>query len=220
MFRMLYGIDSELPFIQYQKHFHRHFRLVYCYKNYPDKACHDIWSVEAITAAVWARLAEINIRIIFIAMTFIASLVFEEVDEEINYLEELSTDNIDKGDSLLPKLKEMMSHYNMAFKLVEKINQCFALILLIVTVTDFSTAIHKVYQLFISLRRAGNLEMHDNFMHDHREFSDDLLVGSLGSNIFEMCVVFYVEFIHTILRFTVLLIASQRLNSKVTMKEI
>ena len=70
--------------------------------------------------ALWARLAEIGVRITFIAMTFVAALVFEEIEDEIGELEEIQLELRQQHYSFASHLKRLISHYDLACRLNEK----------------------------------------------------------------------------------------------------
>ena len=100
------------------------------------------------TFSFWARLAEIGVRATFITMNFVASLVFEEMNDEISILAQNSADP-NQHDSLPFKLKRLIRNNDLACRLVEQINKCFDSVLLIIAANDFITAIfdfHYVQQ--------------------------------------------------------------------------
>ena len=193
------GVDSIFVF---QSRFGIHFQ--------------DLWEKEPLplSAAMWARLAEIGVRTTFIAVTFIATLVLEEVEEEINDLaEETGAAKYDyEQESIILKFYECVSHYHLASLMIKQINRCFSLVLLIITAIDFSASIFYFFQIYIALRRK-RLEIDKSLISElqdlfvARDYNGEIIVEEVISSI--------IGFIHVFLRFGTILIFSHRGSTKV-----
>ena len=176
------------------------------------------WDIQPLPLAVafWARLAEIGVRITFIALTCVAALIYEEIDEEISDLAEQSVIPDDQG-SLERNSDRLIDHYDLACRLVEQINRCFASVLLIITATDFTIAIFEFFQIFITLRREG-VRYNNKFY----ETADELYVArnSDGTINVQRITVIVISFVHVIFRFFAILAASHHATSKVNLYNI
>ena len=126
-----------------------------------------IWAMDPVpfVAAVCARLAEIGVRIIFISMTFVSVLVFEEIDDEIIDIVEISA-HPKQQNLLASKLDQLISQNDLCSRLIEQINRCFGLVILFFTCVDFISAIFhffKIYTYFKSLGLDIDFELFEIF---------------------------------------------------------
>ena len=150
-------------------------------------------------------------------MTFVAALVLEKVDEEIENIADIST--IPGQQKSIPlHLDQIIDYFDLASRLMETISQCFGSVLLIITAIDFSSAIFYFFQIFTSIRFSNESSRSDDENSVHISIRDifkayDPLNDKI---IIELVVIYFVEFCHVILRFTAILIASHRGTSKVS----
>ena len=171
--------------------------------------------------ALWARLAEIGVRVSFITMTFVVVLIFEDINKEIVYLKEISVDS-KRQESLTLNWNRMVSHNDLACRLIEQINQCFGPVLLVVTVIDFTTAIYDFYNIRNILSEA----IKENFLFtfeffksqdiktfDELDDDEDAILNAQEN--YDTGLFWCIKFFHGVVRFTILLMASHRVNSKV-----
>ena len=96
-------------------------------------------------AALWARIAEIGVVNVFCTMTLVAALLFEDLN---NRAEEMSQDYNTAQYSA--NLEDWRRHYNLVCRFVEKINDCFGLILLIEVALVFSVPIFEFHKMFLT----------------------------------------------------------------------
>ena len=177
-------------------------------------------------AALWSRLAEIGVRITFIVFASTASLLFDKLDNKIEEMAKMTDDD----EKLSLELDGWKNQYDLACRFVEKINQCFALSLLIITGNDFATCIFDFANILQHLDLKKSLqEMMDQFnhiahsigsettaLHDsmdiirnpYNEFTKPFL--HVKSNPIKTC-----QFWHPMLRFLVILVASHMVGTKV-----
>ena len=102
-----------------------------------------------VFAALASRLAEIGIRTTFVVMTSVATLLLEELEQRLEeQAENLATSPFDEQ-QMSKDLDQWKYQYDLVVRLIEQINRCFSLELLlisqmdfIVSVTDFQN-IHK-----------------------------------------------------------------------------
>ena len=99
--------------------------------------------------ALLARIAEIGVTTICIAMSFTAALLFDELSERADSMIE-NRDNGYNADNLSNNLETWRYHYTLVCRYVKKINKCFGLILLFTTAIDFSIPMFEFNMLYQS----------------------------------------------------------------------
>ena len=169
-----------------------------------------------LIVALWARLAEIGVRVTFVAMTFVASLIFDEIGEEIVNLTDISIDP--KAKALLSiNCGRLISHNDLAIRLIEQINKNFGFVLLIISAIDFSSAIFYFNQIKsqVAVRIERSLFA---FEMDAYYTDKDVKFHKTSSLDFYEAIFSCAQFLHSVARFTGLLIASHRVNAKVEYK--
>ena len=180
-------------------------------------------------AALLSRLAEIGIRTTFIVFTSIASILFEALEEKIEEMGKKSELDQEYSKQEMPEeLDQLRRHYDLLCRLVEQINRSFGFVLLLITVHDFAISILDFNYILDHLKIGqGFLKDINNYLYTgyywwlgkpkHFEwtdyffdplFEDDFIF--LRSNPLKTC-----QFVHPILRFLLILVASHRVGSKV-----
>ena len=162
------------------------------------------------TFALWARLAEIGIRVTFVALTSIAVLIFEEIEEEIENLAEMSNDP-EQHDSLAINLDQLIVHNDLACRLIQQINRCFGFVLLIITAMDFISTIYEFYLIKTEL----SVDKWTNNLLFYKTWEDVSPALPKKNKYIYKGILHCAKFCHDIVYYTVLLIASHRINSKV-----
>lgn len=116
-----------------------------------------------LIVAFWSRLAEIAVRISFVALTWTATLLFENLGEQLETL--LKNDNSDPDDeeTIVGKMEEWMRQYDLTRQFVEEMNRCFGIILIIVTAGDFASTIMQASEIleYLNLKRTYALKIYD-----------------------------------------------------------
>lgn len=99
--------------------------------------------------ALWARFSNVGILISFVVLSFTAVLLFEELIEKAeNINEECSDINIPTSTHL--NLDKLGQYYELVCRFVQKIEDCFGLVLLLETARTFSVSIYEFYQILQS----------------------------------------------------------------------
>lgn len=99
--------------------------------------------------AIWARMTNVGILILFAVLSFIAALLFEDLVERAKQIKE------ECGDVAIPStislhLDKIRYHYDLVCRFVQKIDDCFGLVLLLDTVRTFSVSIYGFYEILQS----------------------------------------------------------------------
>ena len=108
-------------------------------------------------------------------------------------------------EELLPrKFDQLIVHNDLVSRLLEQTNACFGLIILIVSVIDFSLAIFYFYQIYISLK-SKEMAHSSNIAFSGYTFLQLRRIiftarNSSGEIILEIAALFYVKLGHVLLR--------------------
>lgn len=113
-------------------------------------------------AAIWARLANVGILIVFVVFSFAAALLYEELVVRAAYINE------ECNDFTVPShiqfyLDKLRHHYGSICSYVENIEDCFGLVLLLDTARTFSVSIYEFYEILLSRGRLP--KYYFNFLH-------------------------------------------------------
>lgn len=171
-------------------------------------------------AAVWSRLAEVGVRVTVIAISFIAVLLFEELDEQIETMTEISPSrpsDTKYNEEMSQRLRKWRCHYDLVSQFVEQINQCFGPVLLIATAVDFCTAIYQFHDILQYMDLCGTIVSRTFYDQKYRTMENpiDLIAfnGYTPKVVYaEMC---FFQCFNVFLRFSALLLASNGVASKV-----
>ena len=136
---------------------------------------------------------------------------------------------VDSGNQqeITKQLDDLRRHYDLACQLVEQINRSFGFVLLLITVHDFSTCIMDFSNLLdhfgVGKRWQKNVEedrLKQNYFQSidivrfkniaNNNESDTTEFIKMKSDPIQTC-----QFVHPLLRFLLLLVASNRVESKV-----
>ena len=127
---------------------------------------------------VWARTAEIGVSTIFVVMSFTASLLFEEL---VNRADDMNENYATAPSNYLPaELEKWRTHFDLVCTFVTKINRSFGLVLALQTALAFAIPIFDFYKILIALMGKGILDFRYNFafMHTLLRFLFLILVPS------------------------------------------
>ena len=94
-------------------------------------------------AALWARMAEVGVVIIFSTLALTTSLLFEEL---VNMADAAKAD-CSSSNCLSAELNQLPRNYDLICKFIEKMNCCFGPILLIQTASGFAIPIFEFYKI-------------------------------------------------------------------------
>ena len=177
---------------------------------------------------LWSRLSEVGVRTTFIVFTSTASLLFEELDSRIENMAKQLADIDHEEHISSAKLENWKDQYDMVCRFVEQINRVFGFFLLIITCHDFATCILDFSNILQHLDFKGLVEkimidaeaifhtgidvmwMNLRSMDIISNLHNDGKPKQLQSDPIKTC-----QFIHPLLRFLVILVASHMVGTKV-----
>ncbi len=158
--------------------------------------------------ALWSRLAEIGIRTAFILLTLTVALIFNELDDRIEKIADISSpDNQGDVKDLQLELDRWMDHYNLTCALVEKINRTFGLVLLIISGFEFSNAIMEFNSIlrYLQFLKTKQLDL-------EYQAGNVFTVGrAFAAEPSATCIF---TFLHIILRYLAILVVAYRVGEK------
>ena len=157
---------------------------------------------------LWSRLAEIGVRIFFVAIASIVCLLFEELEHKIENM-------AIKSDIDDVELNELRNQYDLVCQLIEQINRCFGFFLLLITGHDFATSIFDFSNILdLKCLKIGKIWQTNTFKRYGFRSVDSVLENGiyveLKSDPIKNC-----QFWHPILRYLILLVASHNVGIKV-----
>ena len=178
---------------------------------------------------LWSRLGEIGVRTTFIVFAFTAALLFDELNQEIDNIVQKTVDFSDYyKERMSEELETFKNQYDLVCRFVEQINQFFSLTLLIITGIDFATSILDFNNILEHLNLKNSLPK--NYVSDNQIYfyvfngsiskydtTDDVFFNTITASFFKMKTnpIRTFQFFHPILRWLVILIASNMVESKV-----
>ena len=116
-------------------------------------------------ATLWARTAEIGISAIFVVMSFTASLLFEEL---VNRADDMNENYATAPPNYLPaELEKWRRHFDLVCTFVKKINRSFGLVLALQTALAFAIPIFEFYKILMALVGKGIIDFRYNFAFIH-----------------------------------------------------
>lgn len=133
-------------------------------------------------AAIWARLIDICILFVYAGFSCLAAEIFVDIEEKASEIMDTNYQFPCCCQSFSLKLEEIRKHYELASTLVETIDNCFGLVLLVNTAKAYATSIYE----FCSILMTGGKYMKR-----------------------------YPEFVHTVIRFIVIMFPSFFVAQKV-----
>ena len=101
-------------------------------------------------AALWSRASEICITALFVTLTLTASFLFEELVNRADDMKEMSNNITNSSDSLSVKLEQWRHHFVLINRFINKINNCYGLILLLQTAYGFAVPIFEFNKILQS----------------------------------------------------------------------
>ena len=98
-------------------------------------------------AAIWARIVVIGISAVFVAMSLIASHLFQEL---ANRADDMSEEfNSEFSDVTAMKLEKWRRFYYLTCGFVEKVNRCFGPVLLVKSALGFAIPIFEFNKILL-----------------------------------------------------------------------
>ena len=149
-----------------------------------------------LLAVLGARLAEIGVRTIFMVMTSIATLLFDELDQRLNNLADQSVqpDAPSNSRKMSKYLDEWKCHYNLVCEFTEHINRAFGAVLILICLVDYAVPIFEFQNV---LRFNGtNVQHNFRFFHIIMRF----LLILIASHRLDSKVVYYQFFLRNFFR--------------------
>lgn len=159
-----------------------------------------------VIAAVLSRFAEAGVRIGFFVFTSIVTILFEELGKQIEDLyENDSSDNNAK--EMVWILEKSTDNCDLIARLIQKINRCFGLILLLISGGDF------LFSIFAFCEILEKLNFSESGVMDYYHFY--LLSFFAYSSIPQSLKMATFYFVYTTTRYLLILFSSNRVASSV-----
>ena len=154
-------------------------------------------------------------RTIFIVVSSIAALLFEELNNRIEILSKESLVSLGwiRQQELSDRLEDWKNQYDLVCRFVEQSNRCFGFLLLMITGNDFATCIFEFNNILENLDLKGSIIY---IVRDKRFYRAMDVVYDSGSLVhmrsdpIKTC-----QFLHPILRFLIILVVAHSVGKNV-----